>query len=149
MPRRRLSANRDDSRRTGRPEREERSVPHIVIIDDEEPIRRVLRLTFERAGYEVDTATDGGAGIRCCRKGETDVVITDLVMPDKEGIETIQELRRDFPDIKIIAISGGGQVAPESYLAIAERIGANRTFAKPIDTKALATAVRELLSEDG
>jgi DNA-binding response OmpR family regulator len=124
-------------------------VPRIVVIDDEEPIRRVLRLALERAGYEVETASDGDVGIRYCRERDTDAVITDLVMPDKEGIETIQELRRDFPDVKIIAISGGGQISPESYLSIAERIGADRTFEKPIDTKELVTAVGELLKKKG
>jgi DNA-binding NtrC family response regulator len=122
-------------------------MPRIVIIDDEEPIRRLLRLALERAGYEVATASEGNAGLRSCRESKTDLVITDLVMPEKEGIETIQELRRVYPDIKIIAISGGGQISPVSYLSIAERIGANRTFEKPIDTKALVTAVGELLNE--
>jgi DNA-binding response OmpR family regulator len=123
-------------------------VLRIVIIDDEEPIRKVLRIAFERAGFEVDTAPEGGTGIRRCRERQTDLVITDLVMPEQEGIETIQELRRDFPDVKIVAISGGGQISPESYLAIAERIGADLTFEKPIDTKALVSAVGELLAEE-
>ena len=122
-------------------------MPRIVIIDDEEAIRRLLRIALERAGYEVETASEGNAGLRSCRESKTDLVITDLVMPEKEGIETIQELRRVYPDIKIIAISGGGQISPVSYLSIAERIGANRTFEKPIDTKALVAAVGELLGE--
>jgi len=122
-------------------------VPRIVIIDDEEPIYKMLSIAFERAGFEVDTAPEGRTGICRCRERQTDLVITDLVMPEQEGIETIQELRRDFPGVKIVAMSGGGQIAAESYLSIAERIGADLTFEKPIDTKALVSAVCELLSE--
>ena len=72
-------------------------------------------------------------------------MITDIIMPEQEGIETILELRHDFPDVKIIAISGGGRIGPNSYLAMAERLGAHRAFAKPFDQKELLEAVKELL----
>jgi len=74
-----------------------------------------------------------------------DLIITDMVMPEKEGIETIQELRQGFPDIKIIAMSGGGQVGSGEYLHIAKMLGAQRTFAKPVEQEELLKGIRELL----
>ena len=79
---------------------------------------------------------------------KADLIITDLIMPEKEGIETITELRRDFPDVKIIAISGGGRIAPEVYLRMARSLGALRTFAKPIERKEIIETVQELLHNE-
>ena len=118
----------------------------ILIIDDDEQILAMLRQTLEREGYEVVDASDGKEGLRRYRENPTDLIITDLIMPEKEGIETILELRRDFPDVKIIAISGGGRIDPGQYLSIAKSFGAQYTFAKPIERKELLKAVRELLN---
>ncbi len=118
----------------------------ILIIDDDEQILAMLRQTLEREGYKVVDASDGKEGLRRYRENPTDLIITDLIMPEKEGIETILELRRDFPDVKIIAISGGGRVDPGQYLSIAKSFGAQYTFAKPIERKKLLKAVRELLN---
>jgi len=117
----------------------------ILIIDDDPQILNMLGKTLERKGYEVVKASDGNEGIKINRETPVDLVITDIIMPDKEGIETIFELRRDFPYIKVIAISGGGQIEPEDYLYIAKKIGAHRTFTKPIPREELLKAVRELL----
>ena len=117
----------------------------ILIIDDDEQLLAMLRQTLEREGYEVMEASDGNEGLRRYRENPTDLIITDLIMPEKEGMETIMELRRDFPDVKIIAISGGGRVDPWQYLSIAKSFGVQYTFAKPIERKELLNAVRELL----
>jgi len=77
----------------------------------------------------------------------TDLIITDIVMPKKEGIETIVELRRDFPEVKIIAMSGGGNLGPDTYLQMAKGLGAMRTLTKPIKREDFLKAVWELLDE--
>ena len=117
----------------------------ILIIDDDVQILDMLRQTLELKGYEVVDATNGKEGIRLYRENPADLIITDIVMPEKEGIETIIELKRNFPDVKIIAISGGGRITPEGYLSMAKRLGANRTFEKPVERDELLAAVRELI----
>jgi DNA-binding response OmpR family regulator len=119
----------------------------ILIIDDDDQIRRVLRKTLERDGYDVVDAPNGKEGIKLFRENPADLVITDLIMPEKEGIETIRELRRDFPEVKIIAISGGGRIGPDSYLKMAKGLGAQRTLTKPLDGDELLKTVRELVNE--
>jgi len=118
----------------------------ILIIDDDNQFREMLREMLERTGYEIVEASNGKEGLKLYRENPTDLIITDIIMPDKEGIETIIELRRDFPDVKIIAISGGGHNHAEHYLFMARIFGVQRTFAKPIARKELLKAVRELLN---
>ena len=117
----------------------------ILIIDDEAEFREMLRQMLERAGYEVVEAADGNEGLRLVKEQQVDLVIADIIMPEKEGLETIMELQRDFPDMKIIAISGGGRSTPETYLQPARLIGAHYTFAKPIDQEEILGAVKQLL----
>ncbi len=118
----------------------------ILIIDDDAIVRRVLRDWLEPAGHEVVEAEDGNVGLRLYKNDPSDLVITDIVMPDKEGIETIRELRRDFPDAKIIAVSGGGEMLPGSAcLDLAEGLGVQRALAKPLDLRDLLNTIRELL----
>ena len=118
----------------------------VLIIEDDEFVQNMLKQTFERAGYEVATASNGRIGIQLYKSKPFDVVITDLIMPDMEGIETISILRKTNPDIKVIAISGGGRNSPDDYLHLAEKLGAARTFTKPVDRKLLLEAVKELIS---
>lgn len=118
----------------------------ILVIEDVDEVRSVLRRMLEAEGHEVVEAADGGTGIEQYRKKAADLVITDIIMPDKEGLETIRELRRDFPKVKIIAVSGGGRIGPHDYLDLAERFGAQRTIKKPFDQKELIEAVNEVLS---
>ena len=121
-------------------------MPRILVIDDDEQIRSLLRAILEREGYEVETAADGVQGLKLFRKDSADLVITDILMPEKEGLETIRELCDEFPDVKIIAISGGGSLAhPEVYLELCKKFGALRTFQKPVDRHELVTAVREII----
>jgi DNA-binding response OmpR family regulator len=117
----------------------------ILVIDDDEQIRAMLRQMLERSGYKVAEAPDGKEGIRLFREKPADLVITDLIMPWGEGIETIMELKRDFPRVKVIAISGGGMFRPDDYLLAAKEFGADRTFTKPVKQNELLKAVRELL----
>ena len=119
----------------------------ILVLDDDVQILEMLRQTLEREGYEVVDALNGKEGTRLYRETPTDLIITDVIMPEKEGIETIIELKRDFPDIKIIAISGGGQIAPETCLHLAKKLGAQRTFTKPVPRQDMIKAVKELLEQ--
>ena len=117
----------------------------ILIIDDDNQFRTMLRQLLERNGYEIKEASGGKEGIELYRKSPTDLIITDLIMPGKDGIETIQEFKKDFPDIKIIAISGGGRLGPQDYLHLAKMLGAQRTLTKPIELSELLDAIEELL----
>jgi len=118
----------------------------ILVIEDDELIRDLLKQLLERDGYTVTTAHNGKVGLKLFRDNPADLVITDLIMPEKEGIETIRELIRDYPDVKIIAISGGGTIAPFEYLSIAERLGVKKTIPKPFKTEEILAAIRQLIS---
>jgi YesN/AraC family two-component response regulator len=118
----------------------------ILIIDDETPIRSMVRLILERAGYTVREAQDGIEGIRVFRETPADLVITDLIMPNKDGIGMIIELKKDFPALKIIAMSGGGLNRPEGYLRGAQKLGAACTLSKPLNRNDLLRAVRDTLN---
>ena len=120
----------------------------ILIIDDEPSVRELLITMLMEEGHEVVEAADGKAGLRLLQERPADLVITDLIMPEKEGIETIMDLRRDFPDVKIIAMSGGGIIQAQDYLGMAQGMGAHRVFEKPFGVGAMLTAVRELLHPD-
>lgn len=117
----------------------------ILIIDDESSIRKLLNKLLSAEGYEILEAHNGNQGIELYKNHYPDLIITDLIMPDKEGLETIKELRKLSPDVKIIAISGGGIANPEMYLDLALKFGAVRTLRKPIDNKILLSAVKETL----
>jgi CheY-like chemotaxis protein len=117
----------------------------ILLIDDEDPVREVTRAMLERLGHVVVEAGEGNAGMRQLRSGEFDLVVTDLVMPGKEGLETIQEIRRDFPDVPVVAVSAGGYVGPHTYLAVARRMGANATLTKPFSEDDLKGALKQVL----
>ncbi len=103
----------------------------ILVIDDDDDVRVMLRHMLERAGHEVVDTGDAREGVKLYRELPTDVVITDLLMPDQDGIETILQLRAEFPGVKIIAISGGGRSEPTLYLQTAQQLGAVVSIAKP------------------
>ncbi len=118
----------------------------ILIIDDEIQIRNMLRQTFENEGFEVVEASDGEEGVKLFHQKKPDVVITDIVMPEKEGLSTIMELCREHPAVKIIAMSGGSRYFdPENYLFGAKEFGAFRSFTKPFDRNEMLKAVQEVL----
>ena len=117
----------------------------ILIVDDDAQIREMLAIFLERNGYEVVTAADGGKAYQIIGEQTIDVVITDIVMPEHEGFETIRRIRHSYPDTGIIAMSGGGHIPPEHYLAIAKRLGARGTFFKPVDCKQLLAMIRDIV----
>jgi DNA-binding response OmpR family regulator len=118
----------------------------ILVIDDDQQIRMLLRKTLETSGYSVDEATDGKAGFALYTDDPQDLVITDLIMPEREGLETIRDLLHYNPEVKIIAISGGGSLPADNYLHMAECFGAQRLFRKPFRVEDILAAVKELLT---
>ena len=118
----------------------------ILIIDDDPAVRSTVRKVLERAGHTIREAEDGDVGLRLFREEAPDLVITDLFMPDKDGIETIQELREHAPEAKILAMSGGASVEPEGPLSDAEVFGADASLAKPFSLDELQGKVDALLS---
>ena len=119
----------------------------VLIIDDEPYILLMLKKMLEKAGYEVLLASNGKEGMALFEQHAADLVITDIIMPDKEGLEIILEMKRQRPDLKIIAISGGGRISPESYLECATHFGASRVFQKPFKQKELVAAIDELIEQ--
>ena len=118
----------------------------ILIIDDEAPVRKMLKKLLERNEFDVIEAIDGNQGIKMYHEERPDLIITDLIMPGKEGLESIRELKKIYPHVQIIAISGGGFVDPKMYLDLASKLGAVRTFAKPVDSDILLSTIKELLA---
>jgi len=119
-----------------------------LIIDDEPAVRKSLRMSLERAGYQVAEAGDGRTGLRLHAAAPADVIITDIFMPDFDGIETIRELRRVAPGVKVIVVSGGDSTGTLNMLDDAKLLGADRAFHKPLKSEELLGAVREMLSEN-
>jgi YesN/AraC family two-component response regulator len=119
----------------------------ILIIDDDDQVRTMLRRTLEADGHEVDEAANGNIGISKYRSNPADLIITDIYMPEKEGLETIIELKRDYPDVRILAISGGSRDMDLDFLPVAAKLGAEKTLNKPIDRRDLLAAVNELIGD--
>ncbi|SMF13097.1 Response regulator receiver domain-containing protein [Tistlia consotensis] len=118
----------------------------IVVIDDNEAICDILSKVLKRAGHDVAVANDGLVGEQTVRAEPTDLVVTDLIMPNREGLEMIQALKAENPALKIIAMSGGGRVRNLDLLQLAKRCGADRVLEKPLDRAAFIGAVEELLA---
>ena len=129
----------------------------ILIIDDEKDVRIVLREVLQRAGYEALVAADAREGLDKLADEGIDLVITDVIMPGMDGVATVEKIREGYPDVPIIVISGGGNVAPmdyepgaistSAYLASATNAGADRTLTKPFERQELVKVVDELLSD--
>ena len=119
---------------------------NILVIDDELQVREILQHMLERKGYSVLLAEDGEEALEICSNHDLDLMIVDMVMPKKNGLETIQEVKRDYPAIKIIAISGGHMVGPKRYLDNAKTFGADRFFEKPFSRGEMLEAVEELVA---
>ena len=121
----------------------------ILIIDDEWPIRAALRRVLEGAGHEVVDAPNGEEGMRLYREHPADLVVTDILMPEKDGLEVVRELQRDFPQVTVIGISGVGRTGKLDYLSYAKTFGATRIFSRPFDLKEFLEAVEESLGWRG
>lgn len=118
----------------------------ILVVDDEELARFTLREILEGAGHEVVEATNGNEALANQKAHPFDLIITDIIMPEKEGVETIIELKRDYPNLKIIAISGGGRTRNLDFLNLAEEFGADKILPKPFSEQELLERVNECLS---
>ena len=121
---------------------------NILIIDDDESILSFLEERLRHEGFNVLTAANGKQGMKLFNDNQVDLVITDIIMPDKDGFETILELKKICPNIKIIAISGGGHGHPDYYLDTAKCFRAEYTFKKPFKTDDLLEAVYEVFNEE-
>jgi len=119
-------------------------VKRILVIDDDELTLDVLKRMLEVEGYEVVTASNGQEGMDAFHQTSINLVITDLVMPVKDGLRTIMELRREKPDLPIIAISAGGAISKERYLAVAQYLGDITTLPKPFRRKEIVDTVKKM-----
>lgn len=117
----------------------------ILVVDDDLAVLDVMSEMLRLEGHEVTVAENGVDAVQCVNDSEFDLVITDLIMPEKEGLETIADIRRSRADLPIIAISGGGRLGPTDYLETARFIGANATLAKPFARQELLSTVESLL----
>ena len=120
----------------------------ILVVDDDPHIRDVVRTAFAKAGFTVFTADNGRSGLKVFKAEQPDLVITDILMPVMEGIETILELKRTVSPPKVIAISGGGRVSGNDFLKWALHLGADKVVLKPFRMSTLISTARELLDDD-
>ncbi len=117
----------------------------ILVVDDEPGIRELLCMMLEAAGYAVMAAEDGVQAPKLLAAHPVDVIITDLLMPERDGLEFITEVRKKYPAIKIIAMSGGGHIARDSYLRIAKNFGAHFLLEKPFSQAGVLGAIETVL----
>ncbi len=125
-----------------------RSLAKIVIIDDDISLRTAMRKMLERCGHAVREAPDGKVGLDLVRDGVPDLVISELIMPEAEGVETIMAIRQEFPTLKVLAVSGAGSADDWEPLKDAELLGANASLAKPFRAEDLCTIVDGLLNSE-
>lgn len=118
----------------------------ILVIDDETGVRDSLRQMLESAGHFVREAQNGLVGLRLFQAERPDLVVTDIIMPDMEGIETIRTIRAQAPDARILAISGGGRMGNVDFLSVAQRLGADSVLQKPFEVDEFLAKVSELLN---
>ncbi|MFP4381877.1 MAG: response regulator [Candidatus Sumerlaeia bacterium] len=119
----------------------------ILVVDDDDQVRELIQDILCHYDYELTLAQNGREALKLCQKDEPDLLITDIVMPEMEGIETIIQIRKKHPRLPMIAISGGGQISSDVYLAMAKNLGASRTLSKPFTKSELLDAVSKALNE--
>jgi DNA-binding response OmpR family regulator len=120
--------------------------PRILVIDDEESVRETICENLADCGFEILEAVDGDHGLKLIEeKGPPALVITDIIMPRKEGLETIIQIRRNYAGVKLIAMSGGGQAKNMDFLELAKKLGADAVMPKPFDMAELEKTVRQLV----
>ncbi|WP_372785860.1 response regulator [Phenylobacterium sp.] len=118
----------------------------VLVIDDDADLLNLMREAFEEEGAIVSTAVDGLQGLRAFAAEPTDLIVTDIIMPTREGIETIIELKRLSPSVKILAISGGGRINGDDFLELAKSFGAEATLGKPFRLNDLIALAHAILS---
>ncbi len=117
-------------------------MPSVLVVDDQDQVRQLIRETLEQAGYEVEEARDGKEGVERYRAKSPDLVIMDLLMPDQDGLEAIMTLRREFPQTRVIAMTGASDtIGVLNLLDVAKMFGARRTLQKPFELNVLLDAV--------
>lgn len=121
-------------------------IASILIVDDEAELRDVMTRVLTLRGHQVTGAANGVEASRAVANNRFDVVITDLIMPERDGIQVINELRRKYPEIKIVAMSGGGHISRDQYLRIAKGLGAHALLEKPFLNQELIDAIDRVLS---
>lgn len=119
----------------------------ILVVEDDEQVRTMLCMTLRQAGYETVEADSGRSAREVQARQPADLVVTDIIMPEEDGLETIMHFRKNYPRTRLIAISGGGRVDARDFLKDAQLLGAAVTFQKPVDRRQLLGAVRDLLGE--
>ena len=120
-------------------------LPTVLVVEDDVAVRQACAIMLEDHGFRVVTAVDGVDGLRKFRQINPDVVLTDIIMPEKEGVGLIMELRRETPEVKIVVMSGGGRMGNMDFIKIATMLGANIGLYKPFDDLQLVDAIRALL----
>ena len=116
----------------------------VLIVDDNKDMRESTRYLLQLIGYDAEVASDGHQAMEIHRLRPVQILLTDIFMPGKDGIETIEAFRRQWPDIKIVAMSGGGTVATRDYLDVAPDIGADATLRKPFSLESLQQVLQSL-----
>lgn len=118
----------------------------VLVVDDEQPVRDMVGEMVESFGLQVETAEDSDAAINICRKESIDILITDIVMPERNGLDLIMEFKKEFPAIPIIAVSGGGGITGQyDYLQIAKLVGAKNILRKPFSLQEIKSALADVL----
>jgi DNA-binding response OmpR family regulator len=123
-------------------------MPGVLIVEDDKELREMLKLTLSRRNFTVFEAENGKSAIAHFKPTITDLVVTDLIMPEEDGLKVVIKLRELKPSIKIIAISGGGKVGPGSYLNLAKALGADAIYSKPFSINDLIAKIEQLLESE-
>ena len=121
-----------------------RPAARILVIDDNPDIRDTLRWLLEGEGYVVSVAANGAEGLRLQQDEPADIVVTDIFMPEQDGIETLWKFREEFPNVPIIVMSGGGAARGTDYLSLARELGAEKALRKPLDPQELIDVVGQI-----
>ena len=120
----------------------------IMIVEDDRDLREMLKISLLKMKYTVIEASNGKEALLHFKPGITDMVITDLIMPDEDGLKVIMKIKEIKPSTKVIAISGGGKAGPGNYLSLARALGADEVFSKPFSVHDLLKKIEELLNTE-
>jgi two-component system, cell cycle response regulator CpdR len=118
------------------------TIRSILVVDDDPDTLKAMRQVLEPKGYAVTVAIGGQEALRSLGRKPVDLVITDIVMPDGDGFELVAALRKNFPDTRVVAVSGGGNLSPDTYLVIARGFGVDAVLQKPVMHDELITAIK-------